>query len=249
VTARSPRPVLCALVGDQPVATHRLALGIAERLGPERCTILALDDYLSPAALDGADSDLALHDPAATNLALMAQHLRLLRQGETIFKPVIDRAARRFVSPEFVYPAEVILAHGLHGLATPELRATWDASVFLESGDADGAVLPHVLPQRERADLVIVARPPGGRSARVELRFKHPVPLPALDELQESSPATVLHVSSAAAGPDVVAVDGSAEHVRIVTLRLLAAYLIERAWPRPTLSPAAARPALPVPGA
>jgi hypothetical protein len=249
VTARSPRPILCALVGDHHAATQRIALGIAERLGPERCTILALDDYLSPVALESATSDLVLRDPAATDLALMAQHLRLLRQGETVFKPVIDRAARRFAAPEFVRPAAVILAHGLHGLATPELRAAWDASIYVDSGETDAAAQRHIQPQRERADLVVLARPAVGPNARVELRITRPLPLPSLDELRRTGGATVLHVSSAAAGPDVIAIDGDSDSVRWMTLRLLAEYLVQRALPRPTLSPAAARPAHPVPGA
>lgn len=249
MTARSPRPILCALVGDSAAATQRIALGIAERLGTARCRIVALDDYLHPAALDAALSDLALRDPAVTNLALMAQHLRLLRQGETVFKPVIDRAARRFVAPEFVCPAPIIVAHGLHGLATPELRAAWDASIYVDSGAADAVAQRHLLPQRERADLVAVARPAIGRTARVELRIAHPLPIPALDELRRAGGATVLHVSSAAAGPDVVIVDGEREPVREITVQLLADYVTQRTMPRPALSPAAARPAHPAPGA
>ncbi len=119
----------------------------------------------------------------------------------------------------------------------------------MDSGETDAETQRFIQPQRERADLVVIARPANGRSARAELRITHPLALPALDELRKVGGATVLHVSSAAAGPDVIAIDGDGDTVRWMTLRLLAEYLAQRALPRPTLSPAAARPAHPVPGA
>lgn len=244
---RSPRPTLCAIIGVDGSGNQRLARAIAERLGPERCTRLSLDDYVLPH--DAAPTDPPARAPSDQSLALMAQHLRLLRQGETVFKPVVNHASGRFLAPEFVRPTPVILAHGRHGLASPELRSLWDASVFVDGASGDAVTPRDVLAQRERADLIVCARLTAGGHARGELRIARPVPLPTLAHVSHDAAATVLHVSSAAAGPDVIAVDGGLEAVREVLHRLVADYVVARTAPRDAFSPAAVRSAHPVPGA
>lgn len=230
VTIRSPRPTLCAIIGDHGSGKRRLAHALAEHLGLTRCSTLALDDY-------------------AANLALMAQHLRLLRQGEMIFKPVIDRASGALTTPEFVHPTPIILGHGLQGLASPELRAVWDVSVFIDAGTANAESQQSVLPQRDRADVVLLVRSETAQAARHELRIAHPVPMPSLDQLRAEARATVLDVSSAAAGPDVIVIDGSVADVRALSARLLAEYVVQRTKPRAAVSPAEVRSAHPAPGA
>ena len=249
MTSRSPRPTLCAIIGDHGAGKRHLAQSLAERLGAHDCRTLALDDYVVPRNCDATAPVTASRIPCEASLALMAQHLRLLRQGETVFKPVVDRASGQFSTPEFVRPTPVILAHGLHGLASPELRSLWDVSVFVDTGSADAEGQRHVLPQRERADLVLLARNSGGRSTRYELRVAHPVPLPALATLGADSAATVLHVSSAAAGPDVIAIDGALDAVRDAMQQLVADYLIQRTMPRTALSSAEVRSVRPAPDA
>ncbi|MGH7676757.1 MAG: phosphoribulokinase, partial [Gemmatimonadales bacterium] len=129
----------------------------------------------------------ALH-PDCNHLDLMGQHMRLLRQGERVFKPVYDHTNGSFGPPEVVTPKPVVLVHGLHGLYTPELRRQWDVSVFLDPdptlrvewkinrdtsqrGYNREEVLTqlehrrhdsetYVMPQREAADMVISFYPP-----------------------------------------------------------------------------------------
>lgn len=249
MTSRSPRPTLCAIIGDHGSGKRRLAQSLVAQLGAARCTVLALDDYAVPRGPDAPPPTRATRTPHDASLALMAQHLRLLRQGETVFKPVVDRRNGGFLTPEFVHPSPVIVAHGLHGLASPELRALWDVSVFLDNGSADAEAQRFVLPQRDRADLVVTLRAASGRTTRYELRAAHPVPMPSLDTLPAGAEATVLHVSSGAAGPDVIAVDGDMDAGRAVVERLVADYIVQRTAPRTAVSPAEVRSARPAPGA
>jgi phosphoribulokinase len=118
----------------------------------------------------------------------MGQHVRLLRAGETIFKPVYNHSNGMFDTPEFVTPKPIVLINGLHGLYTPELRRQWDVSVFLDPhptlriewkikrdtskrGYTRDQVLKelearrhdsetYVMPQRDLADIVISFYPP-----------------------------------------------------------------------------------------
>lgn len=182
-----------AVVGDSGAGKSTLARGCLEILGAERVSTVCLDDYHAlDRAARAAAGVTALH-PDANHLALMGQHARLLRQGETIFKPVYDHADGTFARPELVRPRPVVLVSGLHGLYTPELRALWDVSVFLDPDPAlrvawktrrDTATRgyteaqvrrelearrhdaeAYIAPQRERADLVISFRAPDGHDA------------------------------------------------------------------------------------
>ena len=185
---RARRPIMFALVGDSGAGKSTLARGCADILGADRVTQISLDDYHAlDRAARTATGLTALH-PDSSHLALMGQHARLLRNGETIFKPVYDHADGTFGRPQFVRPGAIVLVNGLHGLFTPELRSLWDVSVFLDPAPElraawkikrDTATRGYdeaevrqelearrrdaeafITPQRERADIVIAFRPP-----------------------------------------------------------------------------------------
>jgi len=180
---RSGRPIMLCLVGDSGAGKSTLSNGCVAILGAERVTDICLDDYHSfDRAGRQARQITALH-PDCNHLDIMAQHLRLLRRGETIFKPVYDHSNGTFGPPEYITPRPVVLAHGLHALYTPELRRVWDVSVFLDPDPALRVAwkikrdttkrgytreqvleqLEHrrhdtetyVMPQREKADILI----------------------------------------------------------------------------------------------
>lgn len=225
---RAPRPALCAVVGAAGVGKRTLCRGLADLLGADAVTMLALDDYT---AHDRESRERRAMSPLAqdaSHLDLMAQHLRLLRQGETVFKPVYNRASGRFADPEFVRPQRHVLAHGMHGLDTPELRALWDVSLFVSAGREDVESAQLAAPQREKADATLRLRSADDRDGvGAELRLAHPVPLPALDELQHDPVATpYLRLERASAGADVIAISGRVDDVsqRYLEQRLLTAF-------------------------
>jgi phosphoribulokinase len=224
---RSPRPALCAVVGAPGVGKRTICRGLADLLGGDAVTSLALDDYLAYDHASARRHDASPLAADAAHLDLMAQHLRLLRQGETVFKPVYDRTNGRVADPEFLRPARIVLAQGMHGLDTPELRALWDVSLVVDAGRADDASERFIAPQREKADAALrVQVAPDGHEWTAELRLAHPVPLPALDELQHDPVATpYLRVERASSGADVIEISGSVDDVsrRHMEARLLAA--------------------------
>lgn len=224
---RSPRPALCAVVGAAGAGKRTLCRGVAELLGAEQVTTLALDDYLAFDPATGSAQGISPLAPDASHLDLMAQHLRLLRQGETVFKPVFDRDAGRFANPEFIRPRRTVLAHGIHGLDTPELRAMWDVSLFVALGREDGDSSRFIAPQRERADAALtISGKSDGDSLVAELRIAYPVPLPAVDELQHDPVAApYLRIERASGGADVIALSGRVDDVSRTHIenRLLAA--------------------------
>jgi phosphoribulokinase len=179
--------MLC-LVGDSGAGKSTLSNGCVDLLGPDRVTDICLDDYHSLDRVGRLERQITALHPDCNHLDLIAQHVALLRRGETIFKPVYDHTDGTFGPPEFVTPRPVVLIHGLHGLYTLELRRQWDVSVFLDPdpelriawkikrdtskrGYTREEVLQqlehrrhdsetYVMPQRQWADMVISFFPP-----------------------------------------------------------------------------------------
>jgi phosphoribulokinase len=177
-----------SLVGDSGAGKSTLSNGCVELLGPERVTAICLDDYHSLDRVGRTARGITALHPDCNHLDLIAQHVRLLRAGETVFKPVYDHSDGTFGPPEFVTPGPVVLIHGLHGMYTPELRRHWDLSVFLDPDprlrvdwkikrdmskrgytraevekqleDRRVDSEAYIMPQRELADMVITFYPP-----------------------------------------------------------------------------------------
>jgi phosphoribulokinase len=174
---------MLSLVGDSGAGKSTLTNGCVAILGEERVTDICLDDYHSLDRAGRQERRITALDPDCNHLDLMAQHVAMLRRGETIFKPVYDHTDGTFAKPELVTPKPVVMIHGLHGLFTPELRRLWDVSVFLDPdpelriewkvkrdtskrGYTRAEVMQalehrqhdsetYVMPQREKADMVI----------------------------------------------------------------------------------------------
>ncbi len=184
---RAGRPIMLCLVGDSGAGKSTLSNGCVEILGPDRVSDICFDDYHSLDRVGRTERRITALHPDCNHLDLMGQHMRLLRHGETIFKPVYDHSDGTFGPPEFVTPKDIVLVHGLHGLYTPELRQQWDVSVFLDPdpelriewkikrdtskrGYTREEVLKqlahrqhdsdaYVMPQRDKADMVIAFCP------------------------------------------------------------------------------------------
>lgn len=129
---RAGRPIMLGVVGDSGAGKSTLSDGVAGLLGADRVTDICLDDYHAYDRKQRLEIGITPLCPACNHLDLMAQHMELLREGRRVFKPVYDHSTGTFGPPEIVSPQEVVIAHGLHGLFTPELRRVWDVSVFLD---------------------------------------------------------------------------------------------------------------------
>ena len=185
---RANRPIMLGIVGDSGAGKSTLSDGVVSVLGADRVTDICLDDYHAYDRVERKNRQLTALHPTCNHLDLMAQHLRLLRAGEPIFKPVYDHSNGTFGKPEIVAPKSVVVAHGLHGLFTKALRCVWDVSVYLDpepdlrvawkikrdtwkrgyTPEQVRAQLRHraadserfIAPQREKADIVVSFCPP-----------------------------------------------------------------------------------------
>jgi phosphoribulokinase len=210
------RPIMLGLVGDSGAGKSTLSNGCVTILGAERVTDICLDDYHSLDRVGRAAKKITALHPDCNYLDLISQHMRLLRNGQRVFKPVYDHSDGTFGPPEFALPKDIVLVHGLHPLFTPALRQQWDVSVFLDPdpelridwkikrdiskrGYTREEVVKqleerrhdsetYVMPQREKADIVISFYPSeeykkkkDSSRLNVRITLRHPIPLPDLD--------------------------------------------------------------------
>ncbi|WP_350336099.1 phosphoribulokinase [Coralliovum pocilloporae] len=132
IAAKRTGPVILGIVGDSGVGKTTLARGIARILGPERVTIFSMDDYHRYTRAERYERQLSALEPDCNHLDILTQHLKLLRKGEAVLKPVYDHTNGELVRPELMQPADFIIAEGLLGYASRELRSCYDVKIFLE---------------------------------------------------------------------------------------------------------------------
>lgn len=176
-------PFVLGIIGDSGSGKSTVAAGVRALLGPERVTSLELDDYHRFTRAERLERGLTALNPAVHDLSLMQEHLKLFRRGRPIRNRSYDHADGSFGPIRTLEPAEVVVARGLLGFPTDELRGAYDLAVFLHPepellfrwklrrdvktrGYSEAEVLKHiaqhlldakqyVLPQADRADLVV----------------------------------------------------------------------------------------------
>ncbi|HEX7127730.1 MAG TPA: phosphoribulokinase [Thermodesulfobacteriota bacterium] len=123
---------MIAVCGDSGTGKTTLASGIAKLLGEDRVTHVCTDDYHSLDRKQRRALGITALHPRANNLDLMADHLRRLRAGEPIEKPVYDHSDGTIKGPVTVTPKAVVFVQGLHPLFTPDLRRLYDLKIYLD---------------------------------------------------------------------------------------------------------------------
>lgn len=176
-------PFILGIIGDSGSGKSTVADGVRALIGPTRVTSLELDDYHRYTRAERVELGLTALSPTVHNLPLMQEHLHLLRRGRPVRNRRYDHSDGTFGSIRTLDANEVVIARGLLGFPTDDLRAAYDLAVFLQPepellfrwklrrdvktrGYSEAEVLKHiaqhlldskqfVLPQAERADLVV----------------------------------------------------------------------------------------------
>jgi uridine kinase len=143
--------ILVGVAGGTGSGKTTFALRLRERLGPERCVMLAQDAYYKDGRARSAESRAAVNydHPDAFDLGLLVQDLRDLKAGRPVPQLTYDYAsdARRVLSDPLT-PQPVIILEGILILAEEALRRLMSIKLFIDA-DADVRLL-----RRLRRDLV-----------------------------------------------------------------------------------------------
>ncbi len=132
-TTKNQAPVLMiGVAGDSASGKATFANGIQQILGVENVTAISLDDYHSIDRRKRQQKGITPLDPRANKMRLMAEHARLLKQGETIVKPVYNHNNGTFGRPQEIAPKRVVIMTGLLPYMEEEMREIFDFKVFLD---------------------------------------------------------------------------------------------------------------------
>jgi phosphoribulokinase len=125
------RPIILGVVGDSAAGKTTLTRGLVRILGEEMVTAVATDDYHRYDRKQRAERKITPLHPDCNYLDIMAQHLRLLRLGEPILKPVYVHHDGTFGPPVYVQPNPFTIVEGLLGYHAEEIRDCYDVRVYL----------------------------------------------------------------------------------------------------------------------
>lgn len=130
------RPIILGIVGDSAAGKTTLAKGIAQILGNSRVVSICTDDYHRLSRKDRNAQEISALDPRCNHIDILEQHIRLLREGQPILKPVYNHAHGTLDAPQYVEPREFIILEGLLGYSTRTMRDCYDVKVFLEPDES-----------------------------------------------------------------------------------------------------------------
>jgi uridine kinase len=135
--------VLVGIAGGTGSGKTSLAVKVRDRVGEDRCLLLAQDSYykdgstLSPAARAAINYD----HPDAFDTSLLVQDLRDLRAGRPVPHLTYDHASySRRVLPDPLKSKPVVILEGILVLAEEPLRRLMDIKLFIDT-DADVRLL------------------------------------------------------------------------------------------------------------
>lgn len=126
------RPIILGVVGDSATGKTTLSAGVAKILGEDRCTVICTDDYHAFDRKERSANGISALDPRGNYIDVLEQHLKALRRGEAILKPIYNHHGGTLDRPEYVKPRDFIILEGLLGYTTREMRNCYDVKIYLD---------------------------------------------------------------------------------------------------------------------
>jgi uridine kinase len=135
--------VLVGIAGGTGSGKTSLATKIVDRVGEERCLLLAQDSYYKDGSglSKAAQAAINYDHPDAFDTSLLVHDLRDLKAGRPVPCLSYDHATyARQVLPDALTPRSVVILEGILVLAEEPLRRLMDIRLFIDT-DADVRIL------------------------------------------------------------------------------------------------------------
>lgn len=126
-----PRPIILGVVGDSAAGKTTMTRGLVRILGEEQVTAVSTDDYHRYDRKQRAEHGITPLHPECNYVDIMCQHLKHLRAGEPILKPVYVHSDGSFGPPVYVVPKPFTIVEGLLGYHSEDLLDAYDVRVYL----------------------------------------------------------------------------------------------------------------------
>lgn len=137
------RPILIGIAGGSGSGKTTVTRKIIDSLHLDDLIIIQHDSYYKDlSAFRGKPvSEINFDHPGSLDTALLVKHLKSLKNGRAIKKPIYDFTTyRRLEKKEIVRPRSVIILEGILIFLQKELRDLMDIKIFVDT-DADERLL------------------------------------------------------------------------------------------------------------
>merc|ERR1719203_1983835 len=98
-------------------------------------TVICLDDYHLNDRNGRKESGLTALNPLENNFDLMYEHVKALKEGQTISKPIYNHVNGTLDTPETIEPTPIIIFEGLHPMHDERVRDLLDFTLYLDISD------------------------------------------------------------------------------------------------------------------
>jgi uridine kinase len=130
------RPILIGIAGCSGSGKTTLARELATQLS---ATLFPLDFYYRDLAHFPLDSRCKQNfdHPDSLESALFIEHIRILKEGRPIDRPVYDFRTHTRVANTFdrIEPTRFVVVEGIMALHWPELCASYDLAIYVDAPD------------------------------------------------------------------------------------------------------------------
>lgn len=133
---QQPTPIIIGVAGGTGSGKTTVAHRILERVGFSRIAFIQHDSYYYDASNLPPEERAKLNfdHPDALETALLVEHLKLLRQGQSVHVPVYDfRTHTRTAQTRLVTPEPVILVEGILIFGDRDLRELFDVKIYVDA--------------------------------------------------------------------------------------------------------------------
>lgn len=134
----SAAPLIIGVAGGSGSGKTTIAEAIAGKVGPDRSVLIQQDAYYRDLSQLPASERARVNfdHPDSLETELFVEHLRELRSGHPVKRPVYDFAHHvRTGEFEIIEPRPVLIVEGILVLVEPDLRDLMDVRIFV---DTDG---------------------------------------------------------------------------------------------------------------
>jgi uridine kinase len=132
------KPVVLGIAGGTGSGKTTVARALVERIGPDQVAYLEHDNYyrdLSHLSFDER-SQVNFDHPDSFDTELLVKHIDLLKQGQSIDKPVYSYKKHERTSDVIpVQSQPLIIVEGILVLENPQLRSLMDVKLFVDTED------------------------------------------------------------------------------------------------------------------
>lgn len=124
-------PIIIGIAGDSGCGKTTYTNGIRRLFGSQAVRTIEMDGYHTENRAKREETGHLPLDPSINNLALLEEHIKKLKNNESVMVPIYNHQTGEFDQPKQLDPAPIVIIEGLHALY-PEFTPLLDFSLYVD---------------------------------------------------------------------------------------------------------------------